>query len=55
MCVCVSSCDFCFIYLCCVGLIIGHGAVNENGIKLNYAQGTVIRVHLLIGAEALRL
>ena len=51
MCVCVSSCDSCFMYLCCVVLVIGHCSVNENGIRLNYVQGAVIRVHLIIGAR----
>jgi hypothetical protein len=48
--VCVSSCDSCFMYLCSVGLIIGHCCANENGIRLNYVQGAVIRVQL-IGAK----
>jgi hypothetical protein len=51
VCVCVSSCDSCFMYLCYAGLIIGHCSVNENGIRLNYVQGTVIRVRLLISAR----
>jgi hypothetical protein len=35
-CICGSSCDSCFMYLCSVRLIIGHCSAIKNVIRLNY-------------------